>query len=60
LLATNPPLMPGLCQLSVSFSMNLLLAPGKHILRRDVADGTVQTEVAVMLDVRLNQMLRTG
>jgi len=38
--------------------MNILLASGKHVLRRDVADGTVQANVVVVLDVTLHQALR--
>jgi hypothetical protein len=29
--------------------------PGEHVLRRDVADGAVQTHVVVTLHVALNQ-----
>jgi hypothetical protein len=30
--------------------------PGEHILRRDLADRTVQADVVVMLDVPLQQV----
>ena len=31
--------------------MDLLLPPRQHVLRRDVANGAVQTNIVVMLDV---------
>lgn len=58
LLPTGLPLPPSCCQLPVAFAVNLLLAPGQHILRRDIADGTVQADVVVMLDVTLHQTKR--
>ena len=58
LLPTHLPVMPSCCQLPVAFAVNLLLATGQHILWRDIADGTVQTDVAVMLDVTLHQRKR--
>ena len=33
----------------ISFGLNLLRMPGEHALRRDVADGAVQTDVVVMI-----------
>jgi hypothetical protein len=51
-------MLPSRCQLSIPFGVDLLLAAGEHVLRRDVADGTVQADVVVMLDVRLHQTLR--
>ena len=42
-------------QLAVAFRVDLLLTPRQHILRRDVADGTVQADVVVMLHVALDQ-----
>jgi hypothetical protein len=41
-----------------SLSMDLLLKPGEHVLRRDVADGTIQADIVVMLDVVLHQTPR--
>src|ERR1035438_8867606 len=38
--------------------MDRLLTPGEHLFRRDVADGTVQADVVVMLDVALPQTPR--
>ena len=38
--------------------MDLLLTPGEHVLRRDVADCAVQADVVVMLDVALHQTPR--
>jgi hypothetical protein len=51
LLATELALLPSRCQLPIPVAVNLRLASGQHILWRDVADGTVQADVAVMLDV---------
>ena len=42
----------------IPLGLNLLLMPGEHVLRRDVADGAVQTNVVVMLYVTLNQTPR--
>jgi hypothetical protein len=42
-----------LFQLPVSLGMNLLLTASEHVLRRDVANGTVQEDVFAMLDVSL-------
>src|ERR1017187_4635020 len=56
--AATLPLSPGRFQLSISLSMDLLLPPRQHVLRRDVADGTVQTDVVVVLDVALHQTPR--
>src|SRR5450759_1095198 len=55
LLPTDLPLASGRSQLPVALSVDLLLAAGEHVLRRDVADGTVQADVVVMPDVRLHQ-----
>jgi hypothetical protein len=38
--------------------MDLLLTPRQHVLRRDVAGGTVQADVVVMLHVALDQTPR--
>jgi hypothetical protein len=51
LLPTGLPLPPSCCQLPVAFAVNLLLASGQHILRYEIADGTAQADVGVMLDV---------
>src|SRR6202161_1645270 len=45
-------------RLAVAFRVDFLLTPRQHILRRDVADGTVQADVVVMLDVSLHQAQR--
>src|ERR1017187_9815304 len=52
-LAAILPLFPRRFQLPIPLGLNLLLMPGEHILRRDVADGAVQTQVIVMLCVTL-------
>jgi hypothetical protein len=38
--------------------MDLVLTPGEHVLRRDVANGTIPADVVVMLDVALHQTPR--
>ena len=48
-LATILPLLPCRFQLPIPLGLNLLLIPGEHVLRRDVADGAVQTDVVVMI-----------
>src|ERR1039457_2882985 len=58
LLPTNLPLFSRGPQLSVPLGMDLLLPPCRHVVRRDVADGAVQADVVVMLDVALHQMPR--
>ena len=58
LLPTNLPLFSCLLQLPISFSMDLLLTAGEHVLRRDVANGTIQADIVVMLDVPLHQTPR--
>src|SRR5882724_376881 len=52
-LATNLPWSPRRLQLPIPVGVDLLLTPGEHALRRDVADRTVQG-VVVMLDVALH------
>src|SRR5215472_3475586 len=52
------PLPPGSFYLSVTFSMNLMLASVEHVLRSDVTDGTVQTDVVVMLYIEPHQTQR--
>ncbi len=51
-------LFPRRLQLPIPLGLDLLLMPGEHVLRRDVADGAVQTGVVVMLYVTLNQTPR--
>src|SRR5215469_6146550 len=55
-LAAILPLFPRRVQLPIPLGLNLLLMPGEHVLCRDVADGSVQTHVVVMLYVTLHQM----
>jgi len=45
LLAVTLALLCGGFQLAVAFRVDFLLTPRQHILRRDVADGTVQADV---------------
>jgi len=54
LLPTNLPLLSRRLQLPVPLGVDLLLTPGDHVLRRDVANRAVQTDVVVMLDVALH------
>ena len=42
-------------QLPIPLGLNLLLVPGEHVLWSDVADGTVQANVVVMLHITLYQ-----
>ena len=55
LLTTNLPLFSCHLQLPISLRMDLLLTAGEPVLRRDVANGTVQADIVVMLDVALHQ-----
>src|SRR3954469_3437807 len=55
LLPTNLPLFSCPLQLPISLRMDLLLTAGEPVLRRDVANGTVQADIVVMLDVALHQ-----
>jgi hypothetical protein len=57
-LAAILPLFPRRLQLPIPLGVNLLLMPGEHVLRRDVANGAVQTNVVVMLYVTLHQTPR--
>ena len=57
-LAAILPLFPRRLQFPIPLGLNLLLMPGEHVLRRDVADGAVQTNVVVMAYVTLNQTAR--
>jgi hypothetical protein len=41
-LAAILPLFPRRLQLPIPVGLNLLLMPGEHVLRRDVADGAVR------------------
>ncbi len=54
LLPTNLPPFSRLLQLPIPLGMELLLTPGEHVLRRNVARGAVQSEVVVILDVTLH------
>jgi hypothetical protein len=58
LLAVTLALLSGGFQLAVAFRVDFLLTPGQHVLRRDVARGTVQADVVVMLHVALDQTPR--
>src|SRR3979490_708427 len=58
LLPTNLPLSSCHLQLPVPLSMDLLLTPGEHVLRRDVADCTIQANIVVVLDAALPQTPR--
>jgi hypothetical protein len=40
-----------LLHLPVALSMDLRMSAREYVLRRDVANGTVQADVVVMLDV---------
>src|ERR1700690_1283528 len=55
LLPTNLPLFSRLRQLAIPFRMDLLLTPGEHVLRSDVANRAVQTNVVVMVNVTRHQ-----
>ena len=55
-LAAILPMFLRLLQFSIPVSLNLLLMPGEHVLRRDVTDSTVQTDVVVTLCVTLPTM----
>ena len=48
-------LLPRLLQLPVALRVDLLLTPGEHVLRRDVANGAVQADIVVMFHVALHQ-----
>ena len=49
------PLFPRCLQFPISLGLNLVLILGEHVLRRDVPDGPVQTNVVVMLHGALTQ-----
>ena len=51
-------MLSGGFQLAVAFRVDLLLTARQHVLRRDVAGGTVQADVVVMLHVALDQTPR--
>src|SRR6516162_7698304 len=53
LLPTNLTLFSCLLKLPISLSMDLLLTAGEHVLRRDVANSTVQADIVVMFHVAL-------
>src|ERR1700687_1807529 len=54
-LAAILPLFLRRVQLPIPLGLNLLLVPGEHVLWSDAADGTVQTNVVVMLHITLYQ-----
>src|SRR5215469_7730685 len=54
-LAAILPLFLRRVQLPIPLGLNLLLMPGEHVLWSDVADGTVQANVVVMLHITLYQ-----
>jgi hypothetical protein len=56
--AAELALQARLLQLPVALRMDLRLSAHEHVLRRDVANGTVQADVAVMLGLTINQALR--
>lgn len=58
LLATTLPLLPRRLQLPIPLGLDLLLVPGEHFLRRDVAGGAGQADVIVVLDVAIHQTPR--
>ncbi len=47
-----------LFQLAIACGVNLGLSSGEHIVRRHIADGTVQTHGVVVIHVGLNQAQR--
>jgi hypothetical protein len=47
LLAMTLPLFSRLFQLPVSLGMDLLLTTGEHVLRRDIANGTIQADIVM-------------
>jgi hypothetical protein len=51
------PLFPRRLQFPIPLGLNLLLMPGERVLRRDGADGAVQTYLVVMLDVTKERFL---
>ena len=55
LLPTNLTLFSRQLQLPISLSIDFLLTAAEHVLRRDVANGTVQADIVVMLRVALHQ-----
>src|SRR4029077_8667118 len=58
LLAAILPLFLRRVQLRIALGLILLLVPGEHVLRRDVAGGTVQADVVLILHVVLDQTPR--
>jgi hypothetical protein len=58
LLAATLTLQSGGLQLAVAVRVDLLLTPCQNVLRRDIADGTVQADVVVMLHVGDDSRLR--
>ena len=58
LLPTNLPLFSRHLQLHIPLGVDLLLTPGEHVLRRDIANRAVQAGVVVIIDVALHQTPR--
>ena len=56
-LAAIPPLFLSRVQLPIPLGLNLLLMPGEHVLWSDVADGTVQANVVVMLHIDVRDLV---
>src|SRR5690349_10698444 len=56
--SSNRKLRLRLLQLPAAFRVDLLLTAGEHVLRRDVANGTVQADIVVMFHVALHQPTR--
>ncbi len=58
LLPTSLRLFSCPLKLPISLSMDLVLTAGEHVLRRDVANGTLQADIVVMFHVALRQLPR--
>lgn len=54
-MATQLALLPCGLQFAIAPGMNLDLTPGQHVLRRDEADGAVQSHRVVVIHVTLNE-----
>src|SRR5205823_1195367 len=54
-LPTSLPVFSRFLQLPISLGMDLLLTRGEHVFRSYVADGAIQADIVVMLDVALHQ-----
>jgi hypothetical protein len=58
LLASILSLLPRHLQLPITLGPNLPMVPSEYVLRRDIADRALQTDVVVMLHVTLHQTPR--